>query len=337
MAADSRRAYEEALARLDPSLRRAFEDAIRDVRSAAKVAAIEEAAAVGDWRAVVEIMRMDERVFDRLDREIQNAFYQGGVYQLAHLGGRGAALLVRFQGRHPRAEAWARERGSGLVSEIVADQREVIREAVVEGLAEGNNPRKTALDIVGRVDGGSRSGGVVGLHSTQARWVAALRRELADPATASGYFDRRARDKRFDGTVRRAIRDGKPVSQADIDRIAGRYADRLLKLRGDMIARTESIAALNAGRMEAIEQMIERGEVPRDAVTVTWSATMDGRTRDLHRIMNGQKVDFGEAFVSPTGARLRHPGDTSLGAQGEDVINCRCYAAPRIDWLSLAR
>ncbi|WP_230079793.1 hypothetical protein, partial [Alteripontixanthobacter maritimus] len=37
------------------------------------------------------------------------------------------------------------------------------------------------------------------------------------------YFTRKLRDKRFDGIVRKAIATGKPLSVADVERIAGRY------------------------------------------------------------------------------------------------------------------
>ena len=121
MARDTRKAYEDELARLAPQVRRAFLDAIADIRSNAKISLVEEAVSAGDWGAVVEILRIDERVFDGLDRQIANVFLQGGLYQMAHLGSRGAALAVRFQGRHERAERIARTLGSSLVTEVIVD------------------------------------------------------------------------------------------------------------------------------------------------------------------------------------------------------------------------
>ena len=61
---------------------------------------------------------------------------------------------------------------------------------------------------------------------------------------------------------------------------------------------------------------------------------MDGRTRDSHADLNGVEVGLDEAFDSPTGARMMHPGDTSLGAGAEDVINCRCMPEYRIDMIA---
>jgi len=63
--------------------------------------------------------------------------------------------------------------------------------------------------------------------------------ELSDPALMSNYFTRTRRDKRFDGIVRQAMSCGQPVGQLYIDRMAGRYSDRLLALRGETIARSK--------------------------------------------------------------------------------------------------
>jgi hypothetical protein len=215
----------------------------------------------------------------------------------------------------------------------VDDQREVIREALEAGQAAGKGPRATALDIAGRINRltGKREGGLIGLTSGQARAAARARAEL--DALDAKYFTRGLRDKRFDPMVRRAIRDGKALSQADAQRIADRYKDRLLNFRATNIARTETLAALHAGQFEAMQQLIDTGKVTADQVTVKWSATMDSRTRDAHVHLNGETVKFGQTFVSSTGSRMRYPQDQELGAGPEDVINCRCTAIMRVKYL----
>ena len=110
----------------------------------------------------------------------------------------------------------------------------------------------------------------------------------------------------------------------------------MLLQRGETIARTESIAAFNAGRQEGFEQLIDSGRVQRSQVKVRWSATMDTRTRDAHRSMHKTEVEFGTPFRAPSGALLMFPGDTSLGASGHDTINCRCTAQIKIDFLGAA-
>lgn len=219
------------------------------------------------------------------------------------------------------------------MTRIVDEQREAIREVIEAGIAAGRGPRDTALDIVGRINPATkrREGGIVGLNAPQAKaWRnAADELDALDPA----YFSRKLRDKRFDRMVRRAIEDGKPLAKADRQRILNRYQDRMLKHRGDTIARTETIASLNAGRDQGIRQLIDAGNITEDQVVKVWdSAGPDGRTRDTHLAMEGQRRRLGEPFTTPTGARLMHPGDATLGAPGSEVINCRCVLRFDIDF-----
>lgn len=206
-------------------------------------------------------------------------------------------------------------------------------------MAAGRNPRSVALEIVGRVNKatGLREGGLIGLNAPQSAAVKAAREELADPARMAGYFERARRDRRFDRVVSRALADGKPLAKPDIDRVTARYADRLLKLRGDTIARTEMIASLAAGRDEGIRQLIDTGAVRSDQVVKVWRATGDRRTRDTHMDMDGAEVSIDGLFQSPSGALLAYPGDISNGAPAEEVINCRCYSEVKIDFLTGVR
>ncbi|WP_226780342.1 phage minor head protein [Oceaniglobus trochenteri] len=340
MPRDTRRAFAEAVKKMEPQVRRAFLQAIADVRSVSQYRLVEAAIERGDIQGIMEALRLGPEFFAPLDQSIDEAFRAGATYQLSTLPKRiptsgGGPLIVRFQGRLPRVEAFLRRLGADLITEILDDQRTVIAEAVRYGAERGQGADTTARDLIGRPGStGKRRGGLVGLHSDQARAVSSARDELAqgDP----NYFTRKRRDRRFDGTVKRAIRDGKPLTKADIDRIAGRYSDRLLQLRGDRIARTETVKAMNAGRLEGMQQLVDSGQVPADAIVKKWDATGDARTRNSHMAMEGQTTGIDGVFLSPTGARMRHPGDTSLGAGGADTINCRCYMPIRVDWLSMA-
>lgn len=57
-----------------------------------------------------------------------------------------------------------------------------------------------------------------------------------------------------------------------------------------------------------------------------WDATLDGKTRDSHRKVDGEIKEIDEPFSN----RLQYPGDPS-GAAGE-VINCRCALLQRARW-----
>jgi hypothetical protein len=54
-----------------------------------------------------------------------------------------------------------------------------------------------------------------------------------------------------------------------------------------------------------------------------WEAILDTRTRHSHVEADNQVVPF-DGFYTVQGQKLRFPGDMSLGATLDNVINCRC-------------
>jgi hypothetical protein len=88
--------------------------------------------------------------------------------------------------------------------------------------------------------------------------------------------------------------------------------------RATVIARTETIGALNAGRHDAFRMVADDADEPLE---MFWLATDDNRTRHTHSEAEGQRVPVGSAFTVG-GAELRFPGDPSGPPQ--EVIQCRC-------------
>ena len=82
-------------------------------------------------------------------------------------------------------------------------------------------------------------------------------------------------------------------------------------------ARTATTAAECAGRIDTYKQAAAMGIQLKQM----WRATLDGRTRHAHRLLDGQMVDIGEKF-KVDGYELQYPGDPS--APGYLVYNCRC-------------
>ena len=78
-------AVAKALAKMEPAIRRAFEEAIRNLTSVAQVKLIEDALAAGDVQRAIAALRIDQTFFAPLDRAISEAFWQGGVTALAGL------------------------------------------------------------------------------------------------------------------------------------------------------------------------------------------------------------------------------------------------------------
>lgn len=341
MARISKRKLIREVEKLEPAMAREFARAIESIRSQAVLSVIADLIAAGEVEAVTTALGIDAARFSLLAERLREAFIAGakeGTVELPVMArGRGRSRMrvaFTFDLTSPGVQAWLTANGGRLITGIVEDQRRMIVETIRAGVLAGQGPRQTALEIVGRIgETGRRTGGLVGLTADQAQYVRNARAALesGDAAQMRGYLDRKLRDKRFDGIVKRAIKAAKPVAAADVQRIIARYADRLLKARGENIARTEVIGAFNAAREEAFRQAIAAGGLAPENVTGTWSATGDIRTRHTHMAMNGQKRKFGQPFTSPSGARLMYPGDTSLGAPASEIINCRCMKVYRVD------
>lgn len=88
--------------------------------------------------------------------------------------------------------------------------------------------------------------------------------------------------------------------------------------RATVIARTETIGALNAGRYDAFRAVAADED---EALEMMWLATDDSRTRHTHVEAEGQRVPVGTPF-RVGGAELRFPGDPAGPAK--EVIQCRC-------------
>lgn len=86
-------------------------------------------------------------------------------------------------------------------------------------------------------------------------------------------------------------------------------------------ARTMTTGAQNAGRVDSYKRAGRMGI----GVTKEWMATLDGRTRDSHRELDGEKVKVDEKFSNG----LRFPGDPEGPAR--EVYNCRCTLIAVVD------
>lgn len=320
-----------------PDIRSAFLAAIQDIVDTALLNRIIEAIQLGDVEGAFKALGFSPAAMRPLTAAIERAFEMGGVMTgktfPKYLNTNSGRAVFRFDVRNSRAEAWLRDHSSTLVTRLENEARTVVRNTLTTGMQDGRNPRNVALDIVGRIDPatGKRTGGVIGLTEHQEFWVRSARTKLIQ--LDDKYFNMGLRDKRFDRTVAKAIRDGKPLPMDTVDKLTARYRDNALKYRGEMIARTEAIQSLNRAEWEATKQAVELGATKTDAVAREWDSAGDKDVRYSHRKMDGQRRGIDEPFISPSGAQLMFPGDTSLGAGADEVVACRCRVRTVIDWL----
>lgn len=317
----------QLLEKYEKNLASAFLAAIRDIADNAQIGRIASALESGDVQAAVDAIYVDRAAFAKFEALIEQAYGDGGLAAVEELGQLrepdGGKLIFRFGARNFRAEQWLRQFSSQLVTGIVEDQKIALQTALTEGLQRGDNPRRTALDVVGRISKqtGRREGGILGLSAPQERALARAREELAS-GDFSAYRGRKLRDKRFDKLLDRLEREGKTPTKAQSEKILGRYSDRLLKFRGDTIGRTETLASLNAAQYEALQQLVDTGKVQASQIRRTWDSAGDFRVRFSHMKMDGDTVGFDERFKTPSGRLMLYPGDPAGGAA--ETINCRC-------------
>lgn len=225
-------------------------------------------------------------------------------------------ITVGFDQVNVRAVNVMQEERLRLIREFTAEQRRATRAALVEGIRRGANPVEQARDFRASI----------GLTEKQQAAVVNFRRLLE--ANSAEALTRELRDRRFDRTVRRAIRDGEPLTAAQIDRMVGRYRERSIKFRAETIARTEALRAVHAGNDEVYRQAIDEGLLDLDQLQRMWNTARDERVRGSHRGLNGLIRGMDETFPGINGA-LRFPGDPR--APASETVKCRCALSTRID------
>lgn len=119
------------------------------------------------------------------------------------------------------------------------------------------------------------------------------------------------------------------LSNGNISKIAADHLNRKLTGREMTIAITETQAASEEGKEVEYTTMIDMdatydGEPLQEKKgQKMWVAILDDHTREWHAEADGQVVDIDEPF-EVGGEELMIPGDDSLGASDENLINCRC-------------
>lgn len=90
------------------------------------------------------------------------------------------------------------------------------------------------------------------------------------------------------------------------------------------IARTEGHRIQNEAALDGQHEAKKKGA----NVLKQWDATLDGRTRDDHRVADGQIREIDEPF-DVGGEKMQAPG---VGGSARNVCNCRCQLAQRARW-----
>lgn len=120
--------------------------------------------------------------------------------------------------------------------------------------------------------------------------------------------------KKVNSELLQAIKSGE-----SIDKMYGRFMNVTDMNRNSAIrnARTMTTSFENLGRIDSMKELENQGVI----IEKEWSATHDGKTRNAHQDLDGQKAEVNEPFKSILGD-IMYPGDMS--ADPANVYNCRC-------------
>ena len=154
--------------------------------------------------------------------------------------------------------------------------------------------------------------------------AAAVKAILTDSKISKGLYsalgiDVNALKKTISAEVTRGIASG--MSYHDIARNIDN-ASHTTYYNAVRIARTEGHRIQQASTQDAQQQAKSKGA----DVVKQWDSTLDGKTRESHRRVDGEIRELDEKFSNG----LDFPGDPN--GKAKEVINCRCVSLTRARW-----
>lgn len=196
-------------------------------------------------------------------------------------------VQIRFDESDIRAVSWAQQRAGQFIVEISNETRALIKDLVTRAIRE-----QFTVDELAR-----RIRQIIGLHSRWARAVNNMYERTRDDLLGQGLSLGNA--------------------EARATAMANKYRLRLIRTRAMTIARTEVIAAQNAGRFLGWQQTMAQTGVPGGLLRKRWIVGPDGwagiRVCEVCRSLSNVEVGVNDLF--PTG-RIMPPAHP----------NCRCTA-----------
>lgn len=316
--------FQRRIRHLSPDLGAEILKAWDELAAQMSVVQLAEIIALGDVEQVFAQV-LNEETLNRIFAEVERKYFEQTVSNLGYwakdfAGGGG----ITFGVLNPEVIESIQTLDFALMKDLKSDVFDVTREALEQGIRDGLNPRTVAR--------GMRD--AVGLTGEQLQWVDNFRSELENNSRAAlrrsinrGFF------KKPDGSMgyRAGHAGGAGVSGRDmdllnrtlgvkgekltakqIDRMVGAYKKRLTAWHAESVSRTATVDSLKNAQHLSTKQAIADGILDADRMWSEWVTTMDGRQREEHDAMNGDKTPFGQPFSN---------GET---IPGESAWGCRC-------------
>lgn len=264
-------------------MRYGYQRAVALVRSRIELAELERelratSQSAAAMQTALDASRVGElgRAFqETAENNIRASFLRGAREGERNL--RQVEVRIRFDAMNPHAAQFARTQSSQLITQIDGSQRETVRNLIETSVSNGRTVQDIARDIRN----------VVGLRDDQVTALSNYRERITERGTLT-------------------------IDQ--IERKVGRYADALLRQRGELIARTEVLHAANAGQLEIWMEAQRQGTLGNEW-RKKWVLTPDELLCESCESMDEAVAEFDEEFENDLGETAMvpplHP-------------NCRC-------------
>ena len=275
------------------ALQALYGDAFRTVASAVQVARrameLQQRGQVSDLRLFQEVLASEiagglREAMRSVSEGVQEQVLAASRAAIEALPS-GLSAMVRFNATDPRAVAWANERVGLLIRNIETEALGQVRRIIAESLTQGTGVAVAASQIRN----------VVGLHP---RWAQAVE-----------SFQERELERLLEFGL-------SPASALEAAQVAGfGYSQRLINARALTIARTEVMAAQNAGQVLGWYQAADQGYLDLSLAQKEWVAGPSGwqgiEVCPVCMDLNGLRVSVEGVFPNGEVMPPAHP-------------NCRC-------------
>jgi len=157
---------------------------------------------------------------------------------------------------------------------------------------------------------------------SQAQIKAVLNYERLLQQNSKQALDRTLRDQSFD---RRVLSD-RPLTEKQIQKMVDAYIRNQLSFRAQTLARLIVGDLVNEAMQAAAKKAAVDSGIGTTGLVKSWRSMRDRKVRLTHKQhigLDGQTVGIDEYFVSPSGARLKHPRDRN--APFKETAGCRCW------------
>lgn len=335
MSTSQTRLFRSLIAKLEPKLQAAFLKAVTDLKDGINWQALNKALRAGDIEAAIAALDIEAAVFEAYRQATTEAFAAGGALAATTVNlPRRSPIRIRFNMSNPAAEAWIKKNvADKIVEKLVPETVQAVRDVITKGYALGKHPNDIARDIGGRVVGGRRRGGVLGLSPDFIDHVQSMEERLrsGDPAQLRKVLRMQRRDRSFDNRINDAIDGGAKLEDSTIKRMLERYEDRLIRLRAETVARTETGMAVMNSRRLSWEQALDKLGKPPEAIIKTWRHGGGAKDpRPHHQLLNGTSVRGMFTPFHVGGTEMQHALDEAGGVK--ECANCTCGTDFRIDY-----